>query len=163
RHVPAYHRYRLGEARERAPRVGSWRGAAARRRAAPRARAAPERSRPAGPRGMGARAVALRAWPCGGGSPSLRPRRRARAGRLPDPPRQHADAEPRSDGPRVPLDDRRVDRRRQSVLPAAPAVKTVLIVCHANTARSVMAHVMLERMLAERGIDDVRVRSGGVA
>ena len=80
-----------------------------------------------------------------------------------DPPRQHADAEPGSDGPRVPLHDRRVDERRTSVLPAASPVKTVLIVCHANTARSVMAHMMLERMLAERGVGNVRVRSGGVA
>jgi protein-tyrosine phosphatase len=40
---------------------------------------------------------------------------------------------------------------------------TVLFVCHANTARSVMAHVLLERMLAARGADGrVRVRSGGV-
>ena len=42
-------------------------------------------------------------------------------------------------------------------------MKTVLIVCHANTARSVMAHVMLERMLADRGVGTIRVRSGGVA
>ena len=40
---------------------------------------------------------------------------------------------------------------------------TVLIVCHANTARSVMAQVLLERMLAARGLADVRVCSGGVA
>ena len=40
---------------------------------------------------------------------------------------------------------------------------TVLIVCHANTARSVMAQVLLERMLVERGIAGVRVTSGGVA
>ena len=38
----------------------------------------------------------------------------------------------------------------------------VLFVCHANTARSVMAHVMLERMLAARGAS-ARVRSAGVA
>jgi len=43
-------------------------------------------------------------------------------------------------------------------------VKTVLIVCHANTARSIMAHVLLERMLAEREAGHrFRVRSGGVA
>jgi protein-tyrosine phosphatase len=42
-------------------------------------------------------------------------------------------------------------------------VKGVLLVCHANTCRSVMAHVLLERMLAERGVDDVRVSSAGVA
>ncbi len=43
-------------------------------------------------------------------------------------------------------------------------MKTVLLVCHANTCRSVMAHVLLERMLADRnGHHDIRVRSGGVA
>lgn len=41
--------------------------------------------------------------------------------------------------------------------------KTVLIVCHGNTCRSVMAQVLLERMLAERGAaESIRVRSGGV-
>ncbi len=40
---------------------------------------------------------------------------------------------------------------------------TVLIVCHANTARSVMAQVLLERMLIARGVDGVSVCSGGVA
>ena len=40
---------------------------------------------------------------------------------------------------------------------------TVLIVCHANTARSVMAQVLLDRMLVARGITGVRVSSGGVA
>ena len=38
----------------------------------------------------------------------------------------------------------------------------VLFVCHANTARSVMAHALLERMLAERGTR-ARVRSAGIA
>ena len=43
-------------------------------------------------------------------------------------------------------------------------MKTVLIICHANTGRSVMAHVLLERMLAERGAGGhIRVRSGGIA
>jgi protein-tyrosine phosphatase len=43
-------------------------------------------------------------------------------------------------------------------------MKTVLIVCHANTARSVMAQVMLERLLRERQAHErVRVSSGGVA
>ena len=39
------------------------------------------------------------------------------------------------------------------------------MVCHANTARSVMAHVLLERMLARHGVDDgaIRVQSGGIA
>jgi protein-tyrosine-phosphatase len=42
-------------------------------------------------------------------------------------------------------------------------VRTVLFVCHANTARSVMAHVMLERMLQARdAASSVRVRSGGI-
>ena len=41
--------------------------------------------------------------------------------------------------------------------------KTVLLVCHGNTCRSVMAQALLEKMLAERGVSDaVRVRSGGV-
>ncbi len=41
--------------------------------------------------------------------------------------------------------------------------KTVLLVCHGNTCRSVMAQALLEKMLAERGAADaVRVRSGGV-
>jgi protein-tyrosine-phosphatase len=50
--------------------------------------------------------------------------------------------------------------------PGASAVplRTLLIVCHANTARSVMAQVLLERMLAERGAGaSLRVRSGGIA
>jgi protein-tyrosine-phosphatase len=43
-------------------------------------------------------------------------------------------------------------------------VKTVLMVCHANTARSVMAQVLLKRMLARHGVDGaIRVRSGGIA
>jgi protein-tyrosine-phosphatase len=42
-------------------------------------------------------------------------------------------------------------------------VKTVLIICHANTARSIMAQVLLERMLAERGAAHrIRIRSGGI-
>lgn len=41
--------------------------------------------------------------------------------------------------------------------------KTVLVVCHGNTCRSVMAQAMLEKMLAERGAADaIRVRSGGI-
>ena len=41
---------------------------------------------------------------------------------------------------------------------------TVLIVCHANTARSVIAHVLLERMLEEHNASAaIRVRSGGIA
>ncbi len=38
------------------------------------------------------------------------------------------------------------------------------MVCHANTARSVMAQVLLERMLARHGANGaIRVRSGGIA
>jgi protein-tyrosine phosphatase len=41
--------------------------------------------------------------------------------------------------------------------------KTVLVVCHGNTCRSVMAQALLEKMLAERGAAAaIRVRSGGV-
>ena len=41
---------------------------------------------------------------------------------------------------------------------------TVLFVCHANTARSVMAQALLEKLLAERAPGHgVRVRSGGIA
>ncbi len=41
-------------------------------------------------------------------------------------------------------------------------MKTVLLVCHANTCRSVMAHAMLERMLDARGVQTIRVGSGGI-
>ena len=41
--------------------------------------------------------------------------------------------------------------------------KRVLVVCHANTARSVMAQKLIERMLAERGLADrLLVSSAGV-
>jgi protein-tyrosine-phosphatase len=41
--------------------------------------------------------------------------------------------------------------------------KTVLVVCHGNTCRSVMAQVLLQKMLAERGAAEaIEVRSGGV-
>jgi len=39
----------------------------------------------------------------------------------------------------------------------------VLIVCHANTSRSVIAHALLEKMLTKQGIDHIDVRSGGIA
>jgi len=43
-------------------------------------------------------------------------------------------------------------------------VRTILLVCHANTARSVMAQALLQRMLAERdALEGVRIRSGGIA
>jgi protein-tyrosine-phosphatase len=38
-----------------------------------------------------------------------------------------------------------------------------LIVCHANTSRSIIAEALLRKMLRERGRDDVDVRSGGIA
>ena len=42
--------------------------------------------------------------------------------------------------------------------------RTVLVVCQANTARSVMAHALLERLLEARAAHGrVRVRSGGIA
>jgi protein arginine phosphatase len=41
--------------------------------------------------------------------------------------------------------------------------RTILVVCHGNTCRSVMAQVLLERMLAARGLAGrVRVTSGGI-
>lgn len=44
------------------------------------------------------------------------------------------------------------------------AAKTVLVVCQANTARSVIAQALLARMLAERGLAGrVVVASGGIA
>jgi len=41
--------------------------------------------------------------------------------------------------------------------------KHLLVVCHANTARSVMAQKLIERMLLERGLADrLHVSSAGV-
>jgi protein arginine phosphatase len=43
-------------------------------------------------------------------------------------------------------------------------VSGVLLICHANTCRSVMAQALLEHMLAERGVNGrIRVRSAGVS
>lgn len=43
-------------------------------------------------------------------------------------------------------------------------MRIVLLVCHANTCRSVMAHALLEKMLGEREAGGrVLVRSGGIA
>ncbi|MEW6301735.1 MAG: hypothetical protein AB1671_29070 [Thermodesulfobacteriota bacterium] len=42
-------------------------------------------------------------------------------------------------------------------------VYRVLIVCHANTSRSVIAHALLDNMLARQGVDHIDVRSGGIA
>lgn len=41
--------------------------------------------------------------------------------------------------------------------------RRVLIVCHANTSRSIVTEALLKRMLAARARDDVVVRSGGIA
>ncbi len=43
------------------------------------------------------------------------------------------------------------------------ALFNVLIICHANTSRSIMAHAFLKKLLSERDIDHIRVRSGGIA
>jgi protein-tyrosine-phosphatase len=46
---------------------------------------------------------------------------------------------------------------------SAPS-RRVLIVCHANTSRSIIAEKVLQRLLAERGLAGVvEVRSGGIA
>ena len=43
-------------------------------------------------------------------------------------------------------------------------MKRVLLVCHANVSRSVIAEHILQRLLAARGLDRaVEVRSGGIA
>jgi protein arginine phosphatase len=47
--------------------------------------------------------------------------------------------------------------------PAAPR-RRVLVVCHANTSRSIIAEKVLQRLLAEHGLANaVEVRSGGIA
>jgi len=51
-----------------------------------------------------------------------------------------------------------------SAAPAAAAPRRVLIVCHANTSRSIIAEAVLLRLLRERGLDGgVSVVSGGIA
>ncbi len=46
----------------------------------------------------------------------------------------------------------------------APSPRRVLIVCHANTSRSIIAEAVLQRLLAEHGLaGTVEVRSGGIA
>jgi protein-tyrosine-phosphatase len=81
-----------------------------------------------------------------------------------------------SHGSPVPREGRRLGEGGEPVLLAVAGVmtaegtrahmegpKTVLLVCHANTCRSVMAHVLLEKMLAAREVERrVRVRSGGI-
>jgi protein-tyrosine-phosphatase len=51
-----------------------------------------------------------------------------------------------------------------SAEPAAAAPRRVLIVCHANTSRSIIAEAVLLRLLRERRLDGgVTVSSGGIA
>jgi protein-tyrosine-phosphatase len=45
----------------------------------------------------------------------------------------------------------------------ADAPRRILIVCHANTSRSIIAEALLKQMLRARGREDVLVRSGGIA
>ena len=49
------------------------------------------------------------------------------------------------------------------ILVSQPSPYNILIVCHANTSRSVMAHVLLEKMLVDRDVRHIDVRSGGIA
>ncbi len=50
-----------------------------------------------------------------------------------------------------------------SAASAGPA-RRVLVVCHANTSRSIIAEAVLQRLLAEHGLGGaVEVRSGGIA
>lgn len=50
---------------------------------------------------------------------------------------------------------------RDSDLPDAR--RRILIVCHANVARSIIAEALLKKMLVERGRHDIVVSSGGIA
>jgi protein-tyrosine-phosphatase len=51
-----------------------------------------------------------------------------------------------------------------SAAPPEPRFRSVLLICAANTARSVMAEHLMVRELRDRGIEDyVRVRSAGIA
>jgi protein-tyrosine-phosphatase len=46
----------------------------------------------------------------------------------------------------------------------SPAYRNILIICHANTSRSVIAEALLRRMLEHRSLDDaIRVESAGIA
>ena len=42
-------------------------------------------------------------------------------------------------------------------------IRRILVVCHANTSRSIIAEAVLLRLLDERGVRHVEVRSGGIA
>jgi protein-tyrosine phosphatase len=41
--------------------------------------------------------------------------------------------------------------------------RKILIVCHANTSRSVIAEALLKKMLDERAVEHLSVESGGIA
>ena len=42
--------------------------------------------------------------------------------------------------------------------------RKILIVCHANTSRSIIAEALLKQMLREHALDDrISVQSGGIA
>jgi protein-tyrosine phosphatase len=43
------------------------------------------------------------------------------------------------------------------------ARRRILIICHANVSRSIIAEALLKKMLADRGRNDVTVSSGGIA
>ena len=46
----------------------------------------------------------------------------------------------------------------------SPPYRSILIICHANTSRSVIAEALLKRMLEHRSLDDaIRVGSAGIA
>jgi protein-tyrosine phosphatase len=54
--------------------------------------------------------------------------------------------------------------RHEGAARKGPRFRSILFICAANTARSVMAEHILKRQLAERGIDrHVRVTSAGIA
>ncbi len=54
--------------------------------------------------------------------------------------------------------------RDEDAAHSGPRFRSILLVCEANTARSVMAEQLLLRELSEHGLDDaVRVRSAGIA
>ena len=45
-----------------------------------------------------------------------------------------------------------------------PAPRNILIICHANTSRSIIAEALLKQMLRARALDDrVSVQSAGIA
>jgi len=53
---------------------------------------------------------------------------------------------------------------KNAASPAAPRFRSILLICAANTARSVMAEHLLRRELRHRGLDSsVRVYSAGIA